>query len=183
MLQDEFLNARGAIARFERGSIEIRVLDVQECPRADLAIACLVVGVLELLAAERFCPLAEQRRWAVPPLARLLKRTLVEAEATRIEDTDYLAVFGLTDRDSVSAGELWCHLAACVAAETRGTDDAGLLETATQILEHGTLAGRIRRALGGSGTAEVPRSTLEAAYRQLADDLEAGTLFGTALSL
>ncbi|MBL8851852.1 MAG: hypothetical protein JNG89_19425, partial [Planctomycetaceae bacterium] len=39
ILQEEFLNARGAIARFSRGSIEIRVIDVQECPAADLAIA------------------------------------------------------------------------------------------------------------------------------------------------
>jgi hypothetical protein len=39
ILQKEWLNARGAIARFDRGSIEIRVLDIQECPRADLACA------------------------------------------------------------------------------------------------------------------------------------------------
>ena len=38
VLQHEWLNARGAIARFDRNTIELRVLDVQECPRADLAI-------------------------------------------------------------------------------------------------------------------------------------------------
>ncbi|MBC7792496.1 MAG: glutamate--cysteine ligase, partial [Clostridia bacterium] len=44
ILQDEFLNARGAIARFGRGSIEIRVLDTQECPKADMAIIALTVA-------------------------------------------------------------------------------------------------------------------------------------------
>ncbi len=43
LLQHEFLNSRGAIARFERNAIEIRVLDVQECPQADVAI-CRVGG-------------------------------------------------------------------------------------------------------------------------------------------
>ena len=46
ILQDEFANARGAIARFERGSIEIRVLDIQECPAADLAVCQTAATVL-----------------------------------------------------------------------------------------------------------------------------------------
>ena len=33
-----FISACRAIARFTRGAIEIRVLDVQECPAADLAM-------------------------------------------------------------------------------------------------------------------------------------------------
>jgi len=39
VLQNEWLNSRGAIARFERDTIEIRVLDSQETPAAELAIA------------------------------------------------------------------------------------------------------------------------------------------------
>lgn len=46
LLQDEWLNSRGAIARFDRGAIEIRVLDVQECPKADMAIASVVIAAL-----------------------------------------------------------------------------------------------------------------------------------------
>ena len=50
MLQDEWLNSRGAVARFEPGNtIEIRVLDVQECPQADVAICALIADVLERL--------------------------------------------------------------------------------------------------------------------------------------
>jgi glutamate---cysteine ligase / carboxylate-amine ligase len=56
VLQHEWLNARGAIARFERNTIEIRVLDVQEHPAADLAIAVLVVAVLEALVASNKPP-------------------------------------------------------------------------------------------------------------------------------
>lgn len=42
ILQEEWLNARGAIARFERNAIEVRVIDVQECPAADLAVLMMV---------------------------------------------------------------------------------------------------------------------------------------------
>ncbi|MDW8287787.1 MAG: glutamate-cysteine ligase family protein, partial [Flammeovirgaceae bacterium] len=38
ILDRHFLNSRGAIARFDRGAIEIRIIDTQECPKADLAI-------------------------------------------------------------------------------------------------------------------------------------------------
>ena len=44
ILQFEWLNSHGAIARFDRQTIEIRVLDAQEHPGADLAIAQLVVA-------------------------------------------------------------------------------------------------------------------------------------------
>jgi len=38
ILCHEWLNSRGAIARFDRNAVEIRLVDVQECPLADLAI-------------------------------------------------------------------------------------------------------------------------------------------------
>ncbi|MDP3480360.1 MAG: glutamate-cysteine ligase family protein, partial [Desulfoprunum sp.] len=44
-----FLNARGAIARFDRGAIEIRILDIQECPLADCGIARLIIETLREL--------------------------------------------------------------------------------------------------------------------------------------
>lgn len=42
ILQDEWLNARGAIARFDRNAIEIRVTDIQECPAADIAVLMMI---------------------------------------------------------------------------------------------------------------------------------------------
>jgi len=45
ILQHEWLNSRGAITRFDRNTIEIRVLDVQECPLADVAICAAAAAV------------------------------------------------------------------------------------------------------------------------------------------
>ena len=47
VLRHEWVNARGAIARFDRMAIEIRVLDVQETPAMDVAYAALIVEVLK----------------------------------------------------------------------------------------------------------------------------------------
>ncbi len=49
ILQYEWLNARGAITRFQRYTIEVRLIDVQECPKADLAIAYAVTSVIQAL--------------------------------------------------------------------------------------------------------------------------------------
>ena len=38
VLRHEWVNARGAIARFDRGTVEVRLIDAQECPSADLAV-------------------------------------------------------------------------------------------------------------------------------------------------
>ncbi len=46
VIRHEWVNSRGAIVRFMRRAIEIRVLDVQECVHADVAIAVFVRGVL-----------------------------------------------------------------------------------------------------------------------------------------
>ncbi len=73
-LQFEWLNARGAIARFDRNTIEIRVLDVQECPRADLAVCALLTatGVPDRVAAGDFPGRDRRRGKHADPRPRLL---------------------------------------------------------------------------------------------------------------
>ena len=51
LLQEEWLNSRAAIARFDRSAIEIRCLDTQECPLADLAICHFTACLLKFLLA------------------------------------------------------------------------------------------------------------------------------------
>lgn len=49
-LRAEFLNARGAVIKASRQSMEVRILDVQECVRADVALAWFVRRALRQLA-------------------------------------------------------------------------------------------------------------------------------------
>jgi glutathione synthase/RimK-type ligase-like ATP-grasp enzyme/gamma-glutamyl:cysteine ligase YbdK (ATP-grasp superfamily) len=46
VLRREFFNARGAVFKFSRKSMEIRVLDAQECVKVDMAIAAFVRAAL-----------------------------------------------------------------------------------------------------------------------------------------
>jgi hypothetical protein len=46
LIRYEWVNSRGAIMRFDRSAMEVRVLDLQECPKMDVAIAAFVRGAL-----------------------------------------------------------------------------------------------------------------------------------------
>jgi gamma-glutamyl:cysteine ligase YbdK (ATP-grasp superfamily) len=165
LLQEEFLNARGAIARFYRNTIEIRVLDVQECPAADLAIVRLTVAVLRALVAERWSDLPVQQAWPVEPLQDILLATTRDADQAIIANADYLRTFGLSDKSSCRASELWQHLAAVTGLEA----DPWL----RLYLRDGALARRLLPAVG----ATPDRQRLTEVSRQLCECLAANRFF------
>lgn len=170
VLQEEWLNSRGAIARFERDTIEIRLLDVQESPPADLAILIALVTLLQALVAERWQPLAAQQRWSVPALEAILLATIREGEAALIEDAEYLAAFDFPG-NRASAGELWRHLVAALLPESESNRPTGAI--LTTLLTEGTLSRRLIRALG----PQPKREKIREVYRQLCDCLQQGRLF------
>lgn len=176
-LQDEWLNARGAIARFCRNTIEIRVLDVQECPLADLAISAAVVGVLRALVEERWTPLAEQQAWPVEPLEAVLLSTIRDGERAVIHDVDYLRQFGLAAQDGLTAHDVWRRLIEGLDAR-EPVAAAPWREAWGVLLDEGPLARRIIAAFG------EPRSQerLVAVYRRLCDCLASGRMFRAAES-
>ncbi len=175
VLQDEFLNSRGAIARFVRNTIEIRVLDIQECPQADLAVVALIVAALKALIAGRWISLDRLKAWPTDPLADIFFATVADGEATLLTNRDYLKAFGIDGVKRCRAGELWRHIADAVlpAGDPATTEFQAPLQV---ILGEGTLARRILRALDGD--ASKPR--VARLYRELCDCLAAGRMFHAA---
>lgn len=168
----EWLNARGAIARFERDTIEVRVLDVQECPLADLAICAGVSAVLRLLVSETLSPLGEQQGIATERLHAILLATIRDAEQAVIADADYLRLLSLKGRPACTARELWQHLLREVGS--RGQYQLGeLIAPLHLILDRGPLARRILHALGEEESGHRSAGV----YRQLCDCLDAGRMF------
>lgn len=153
ILQEEWLNARGAIARFDRNTIEIRVLDIQECPLADLSIAAAAIGVIEALTGEFSANLILQQSWEVDPLYTLLLETTKDAESTIISNAKYLRMMRYPEGNRCRASELWQHLIETVlpASSVYNEKWEAPLET---ILTRGTLARRISRALGENPSRE-----------------------------
>lgn len=172
-LQDEFLNARGTIARFVRNTLEIRVLDVAECPAADLAICALIVAVLRELVEQRWSDAARQRSWQVEPLRQILLATIRDADQAGISDREYLDLFGYTGPAPVTAGQLWNHLAASVAPAWLEADPDWTTPRRT-LLQQGPLARRILAAVGDRASLE----RIAGAYRELCQCLEDGRMFG-----
>ena len=141
LLQHEWLNSRGAIARYDRGALEIRVVDVQECPAADAALAAGLVQVLARLIGETWSPLAEQQALSTETLAVQLWACARAGERAPVTDPGLLACYGLAH--AVEAGELWSHALGGMERLTRPQRD-----TLRLMLERGTLAGRLLQALG-----------------------------------
>ena len=171
ILQHEWLNSRGAIARFDRDTIEIRLMDVQECPRADLALCAAVVSVLRNLVEERWTDQARQRGIPTEILNDLLLSTMRSAEEAVLDSRPFLEQFGFR-AGRCTARELWGHLLTTTGlwpgeAGSPWTEPLGVM------LQRGPLAPRILRALGGS----TDRDRLAEVYRCLCDCLARGVLF------
>jgi len=171
ILRHEWLNSRGAIPRFDRDTIELRMLDVQECPQADIAIISAVVETLKGLVRGHFTPVEELMAWEIDPLEKVFLAVLREGESAVIRDGRYLSVFGLS-RESLTAGELWAHLAGTVMTGATD-DDRATLRALHLILARGTLARRIVRRLGKAPSRERIRTV----YRELCDCLSEGQMF------
>lgn len=167
LLRFEWLNSRGAIARFERSAIEIRLLDIQECPLADLAVVSAIVAGLRALAAERWSPFSEQAAFGVAPLVELLNSTIREADRAVLGDRNYLRLFGLAEKE-ISAGEFWQTL----VEKTMAPDDP-CRSALDVILRQGPLSRRILRSLGHGFT----RPELRAVYTRLCSCLAKGEMF------
>ena len=166
ILRYEWANARGCIARFDRDTIEIRVIDVQETPRADLAIAALVSECLRKLVAGDWIDQAAQNAISTKTLATILGACVRDAELARIDEAAYLAAFG--GGRARTGGELWQWL---FDQTELGAGAFG--STLRMLLERGSLARRIARAVG-----ERPqRARIHEVYAHLGELLLADELF------
>jgi hypothetical protein len=180
-LRDEFLNSRGAIPRFGRGSIEIRVVDVQESPASDLALVALSVGVLRTLVEGSLSDVTLQKGVGTRPLSGILLDCIRDGEAAVVSDPTYMRGVGFPGK-TAEAGEIWLHLLGRVAAEG-GLPQPGQQRLLERILRRGTLSTEILRALGirkgnpAPQTWSLPRVQVEEVYRELAQCLQTGEIF------
>lgn len=148
ILDHHFLNSRGAIARFDRNAIEIRVIDLQECPGADVAIAVLVIESLKLLVSEELISGEDQMSWHEDELFHIFNNVITNAESTLITNELYLNIFDINSAST--AGDIWKILYQRVK-EGISTKHRKTIE---EILENGSLSTRILKALEGNYSVE-----------------------------
>lgn len=166
-----WVNSRGAIPRFDRGSIEIRVMDIQECPAADLAVLSLVIETVKALSDNFFIDLESQMKWKTEILAQILDQTIVTAQSAVLDNAEYLSLFGFPGKKA-TAGELWQH----IFQQLLKKGNRVLEKTSKElniILKEGTLAHRIVQAIGN----EPSKENIGKVYRKLCDCLEQNKIF------
>ncbi len=176
ILRHEWVNARGAIARFDRDTIEIRVLDTQEMPAADLAFARLIVAVVQALAEEAWYGMRRLREVDTAALLHSFELCVRDAEDAVIADRLLPRVFGFPERGRCRARELWQHLQETLLPNPV-PDDAAIYRL---YLDQGTLARRITRALAqetGAGAESPPQEALHRVYERLCHCLDRGESF------
>jgi len=146
-----FTNARGAIARFDRMALEIRLIDAQECAAADLAIAAAVTALVRGLAEEHWSSTAAQREVRSAGLVALLDDATARGGAATLP-TDFAALFGSR------AGTAGALVRALLPSVFRGP--AELEDALGVVLEHGALAERMRAAVARDADGRPTRAGL-----------------------
>ena len=172
ILDPVWLNSRGAIARFDRSAIEIRVLDIQECPAADLAILSLIISALKILTGEKNATLEQQKAWEVMPLYNIFNHVTRDGERAAINNTSYLQCFGIHHKKAITAGELWQYIWEQALAAYPDTLQPWQIQLEV-ILQQGPLSRRIVQALDNNYSPD----SLKKVYSRLCECLQQNKMF------
>lgn len=159
VLSEEWVNARGAIARFDRGAIEIRVLDCQECPAQDFHIVRFITQLVQELYEGRLGDLGHCLRLDTGALSQTLFNCARFGMTTRLPE-DYLGALGAFGPSAGDALESLTHV----------LDDGATKDAIREITASGNLAERLVRRLGESPT----QKSLLTEYARLAGCLGEG---------
>lgn len=158
LLQFEWLNSRGAIARFDRDAMELRIMDMQECPQMDLSLAAAVTAVLRSLVTEQNMSFESQLAFPQAYLENLLTDVIQKGVQALVENEAYLAGFGFSQAEHCHVQNLWTHL-------IKNLDiDSPWRESLELVLIQGTLATRILSHL----KKEITQAKLREIYQGLA---------------
>ncbi len=170
ILKPIWLNSRGAIARFDRGAIEIRIIDLQECPKADMSVVALIVQLLKLLVEGQLVSFEKQKSFETSALQEIFHVVVKDGSKALVEKSAYLNALGF--EHSVNAGKIWQDLIGIVC-EKFPEEMNPWRDSLIQMTSNGTLSERIVEALNG----DYSRENLKSVYQKLADCLNQNQLF------
>ena len=165
-IRHEFLNSRGAVLRFARRALELRVLDTQECVRMDVAITVFARAALrsltkDVLAGRIETPTHDALVADMEDCVRDAGAAMVRAPHL-VDGSDEAGV-----PVRVVLRSLMDRARRCVPS-----DEAEYLDLVDAIIEQGSLAERIRaRLLPLAGDDAAFRTELRTVWGELADCL------------
>lgn len=156
ILQHEWLNSRGAIPKFDYMALEIRILDSQECVKADIAIAHVIQAILKSwldtapVGADNECPTEN--------LKIIFDQSIRNGMDVIVDDKILLSYWQLPQRN-MTLRDVWSLLIERVSPN--------LERNTQQVLEHilsqGNLSARILRTLKNN----FNKSAIKEVYTEL----------------
>lgn len=170
ILDPIWVNSRGAIPRFDRGSIEIRIMDIQECPSADIAIISLAIELIKALVQEKFISLEEQMKVKTETLAAVYELCVEQGQEANIYDPAFLGIFGTTK--TMTGGEVWKMIFKKLKEINPALTSWEKPQYET-LFHQGSLSQRILKALGNDHSTHH----IKKIYRQLCGCLDQNKMF------
>lgn len=138
ILEPIWLNSRGAIARFDRGAVEIRLVDVQECPLADVAVIKLISETVKHLAFT--ADIEKMKQIDETEMLPVLLSCIREGDKAVITHKLLLDIFDMPEAKAI---DLWRGMYLRTAMDTDIIHSPALIN----IFSNGTLSRRISEAL------------------------------------
>jgi len=160
MLNREWINSRGAIFRFDRRALEIRIMDEQECIKSDVALSCFIRSLLRgLMRGEETVP-------PHPLLVKDLQAVIRDGLNARVSHASSSTARGV------------CRHFYKVAHDNSSEEERGYLEVIKKRIEGGNLSDlisdRVRRRAQRTDLEEAILSV----YLTLAEKLKRNEIYG-----
>lgn len=168
VLQEEWLNSRAAIPKFERDSIEIRLADTNENSFIDLSIALFWSKVIKSLVKEEWISLNAQKLFSEMDLKKILISTVQSGGQALIQDPAYLDLWELNEASL--ARDVLQQIFESIKYET---EEKMFARPIDYILKNGLLSERILKACDGNYSTDILRPI----YHKLSECLEQVTYF------
>lgn len=153
ILNRDWVNSRGAIFRFDRRAVEIRVMDEQECVRSDVALSCFVRALVRGLLGRE---------------SELLPHGVL------VKDFNSIVVGGLDAKTLHPSGRTArqvCQHLLRVAQESASEEEKKFLSVVEKRIECGNLSEIIRERIGKKAQRTDFEEAIINVYSQLAKSL------------
>lgn len=160
LLNKQWLNSRGAVIRFDRKAIEIRVLDEQECVKSDVALSCFIRALLRgIIADDKYSYLAHE---------------------TLVKDLNQVVRHGLNAHvqhpKGKTARQVCRHLWE-MASENATSEERRYLPLVKQRIDRGNLSDKILEEVAKKVQKTDLTEAIFNVYSALADCLEKNTMY------
>lgn len=168
VLESEWVNSRGAIARFERNAIEIRLMDSQECPLADMACVAAITAILKDLIFHQSISLPA--KITNGQLKNLMMQAIYQGFDASVEDKQFLSLLSLNQNASMT----FKHVLDKLIERASHLIEPVYLRVLEDILRFGNLA---ERMISSIKSVPFNQTNSLVMMKQLASCLEENKLF------